>query len=384
MNILTKAIKALNKINKDKLYRDYAKIMNNTKLSDWGGIKPSLNDLQPFDIFTLGKIEEIEENMPQPVEQVQIDWNQNDTTKLDYIKNRPFYETTTPLFPDTQFKFNENGSLQSVVIVTDAPVLVEGDIVEFTSLNPELEVRYGGSSFSPDGKSGSFGFAVYDLNGSNQGGGGGSLSYNGDTEKYIFSISGSGNHAVCANLEFKMFSHHKTKLSGDFINIDNLTLQVDGSTGYLKVNKTNILPDDSQKSWVLEGSHDLSTLEDSGTKIRITIGSICYKTFSNGYTLYRIILNDLCFNKTWIKDTNMNVPAGSIRKNSGYVSTHVYDKLFAFLDNAPIIIPVNTIGNLYFHTNQGYIYVNFQPDSRCANSYTSGTTISVYNSIVVS
>jgi hypothetical protein len=37
MNILQKAIQALNKINKNKIYRDYAKILNNTKLSDWGG-----------------------------------------------------------------------------------------------------------------------------------------------------------------------------------------------------------------------------------------------------------------------------------------------------------------------------------------------------------
>ena len=315
---------------------------------------------------------------------VQPDWNQNDATKPDYIKNRPFYEEVIPLFPDTTFKYNEQGSLPSIVLETDEPVLVNGDTVEFTSLNPELEVRYGGSSFSPDGKSGSFGFGVYDLNGQSQGGGGANISFDGVTGKYLFAISGTGNPSVVANLEFKMFSSYKTKLSGDFINIDNLTLQVDDSTGYLKVNKTNILPDDSQKSWVLESSHDLSTLEDSGTQIRITISSICYKTFSNGYTLFRIILNDLCFNKNWTKDTNQNVPAGSIRKNSGYVSTHVYDKLFAFLDNAPIIIPVNTIGNLYFHTSQGYIYVTFQPDSRCANSYTRGTTISVNNSIVVS
>jgi hypothetical protein len=47
--------------------------------------------LQPFDIYTLGKIEEIEENMPQPVEQVQSDWDQNDENAPDHIKNRPFY-----------------------------------------------------------------------------------------------------------------------------------------------------------------------------------------------------------------------------------------------------------------------------------------------------
>lgn len=56
MNILTKAIKELNKINRNKVYRDYAKILNNTKLSQFNGIIPSIKDLQPFDIFLLERL----------------------------------------------------------------------------------------------------------------------------------------------------------------------------------------------------------------------------------------------------------------------------------------------------------------------------------------
>lgn len=162
---------------------------------------------------------------------VQPDWNQNDATKPDYIKNRPFYETTTPLFPDTTFKFNEQGSMPSIVLETDEPVLVDGDTVEFTSLNPEIEVRYNSGGFSPDGKSGSFGFSIYDLNGSSQGGGGGSISFDGVTGKYLFAINGYGNPSVTANLEFTMTRQHEEKINADFIAIDSTLKRTNGLLG---------------------------------------------------------------------------------------------------------------------------------------------------------
>lgn len=162
---------------------------------------------------------------------VQPDWNQNDATKPDYIKNRPFYEEVTPLFPDTAFKFNEQGSMPSIVLETDEPVLVDGDTVEFTSLNPEIEVRYNSGVFSPDGKSGSFGFSIYDLNGQSQGGGGGSINFDGVTGKYLFAISGSGNPNVVANLEFTMTRQHEEKINADFIAINSTLQRTDGLLG---------------------------------------------------------------------------------------------------------------------------------------------------------
>lgn len=102
MNFLTKAIKALNKINRNKFYRNYAKVLNNTKLSDWGGIKPSVKDLEPYDIYMLGKIEEIEEKQVQP------DWDQNDENAPDFIKNRICSEKVVTIASD---QYNENAQL---------------------------------------------------------------------------------------------------------------------------------------------------------------------------------------------------------------------------------------------------------------------------------
>ena len=42
--------------------------------------------------------------------QIQVDYNQNDETQLDYIKNRPFY--TIP--PETSFNFNFYRSRESI------------------------------------------------------------------------------------------------------------------------------------------------------------------------------------------------------------------------------------------------------------------------------
>lgn len=39
------------------------------------------------------KLSDLEINMELGGEQVQADWNQNDETKVDYVKNRPFYES---------------------------------------------------------------------------------------------------------------------------------------------------------------------------------------------------------------------------------------------------------------------------------------------------
>ena len=168
---------------------------------------------------------------------VQPDWNQNDATKPDYIKNRPFYETTTSLFPDTTFKFNEQGSLPSIGFATDEPVLVNGDQVSFESSNPNILIQSNGGSISPDGKAGGFSFTIYDLNGSSQGGGAGSLSYDGDANKYIFAISGGGNPAVCANLEFTMTRQHYKKLDSNLIDIDDDTIKL--SNDKLSVNASS-------------------------------------------------------------------------------------------------------------------------------------------------
>ena len=57
MKILQRAIKELSKVNKYKIYKDYSKILSNNHLNyAGGGIKPSLNDLQPFDIFLLERL----------------------------------------------------------------------------------------------------------------------------------------------------------------------------------------------------------------------------------------------------------------------------------------------------------------------------------------
>lgn len=57
MKILKSAIKELSKVNKYKIYKYYSKILSNNHLNyAGGGIKPSLKDLQPFDIFLLERL----------------------------------------------------------------------------------------------------------------------------------------------------------------------------------------------------------------------------------------------------------------------------------------------------------------------------------------
>ena len=64
----------------------------------------------------LGKTESGTEWVDPPQSGVQPDWNQNDDTQLDYVKNRPFYTgdpVDTVLLEETTAEFTENNGLYS-------------------------------------------------------------------------------------------------------------------------------------------------------------------------------------------------------------------------------------------------------------------------------
>ena len=64
---------------------------------------------------------------------VQPDWNQNDATKPDYVKNRPFYEETetTPILESQQIDFSSSFTIPTS-IVTGKTYVVHWDDTEYT------------------------------------------------------------------------------------------------------------------------------------------------------------------------------------------------------------------------------------------------------------
>lgn len=283
---------------------------------------------------------------------VQPDWNQNDATKPDYIKNRPFYETTTPLFPEATFKFNEQGSLPSIGFATDEPVLVDGDNLVFESSNPDILIKYAGGSFSPDGKSGSFGFSVYDLNGGNQGGGAGSLSYDEDSGKYIFAISGGGNPNVVANLEFTMTVAHYMKIDSNFLQISSP----------LRLNEGNLTVDS------MYGGLFWSEVSPDFT---VTVTDLFTLQIQKYYGLKQEGINTLShfFQINWtfrVTDEDLVLPANSTTDilRFQYDSSKTETGLWSRLDSRVFHIPFR-LGSLYVGpANIGsthYVLVTYSP-----------------------
>lgn len=66
-----------------------------------------------FDVTTLALAKSYTNQHSGGGEQVQPDWNQNDSTAKDYVKNRPFYTATeeTVLLEESTVPFAENGGL---------------------------------------------------------------------------------------------------------------------------------------------------------------------------------------------------------------------------------------------------------------------------------
>lgn len=81
-----------------------------------------------FDVTTLALAKSYADQHSGGGGQVQPDWNQNDETALDYVKNRPFYTATeeTVLFEESTVPFTEEGGLYGV----EFPSTIEATVGE--------------------------------------------------------------------------------------------------------------------------------------------------------------------------------------------------------------------------------------------------------------
>ena len=67
--------------------------------------------------------EEQKQQVRENIGVVLPDWNQNDNTKPDYVKNRPFYEETetTPILESQQIDFSQSFSASTLPLKTTSP-----------------------------------------------------------------------------------------------------------------------------------------------------------------------------------------------------------------------------------------------------------------------
>lgn len=238
MKILQRAIKELSKVNRYKLYKDYARILNYNHLNyAGGGIKPSLKDLEPFDIFLLESLDNIK----------QADWNQNDENASDFIKNRICSEETIVVAKGT---FNENSSID--IYSNDFIIPIVGNTYKITV---KATGDYVCHTVQPAGSDGNLyiGYNIPDGNAY----GGGTLTYNpngvsGAPNGEKFRLMMSGNPAKLipgTDLEITLetvnkipekFIQASTDLGGVQFKIDGTDLQasLDGGSTWKTVTLT--------------------------------------------------------------------------------------------------------------------------------------------------
>lgn len=75
---------------------------------------------------------------------VQPDWNQNDATKPDYVKNRPFYEETetTPILESQQIDFSQSFRIPTSIVKGNT-YLITWDGTDYTITATEKEIIAG-------------------------------------------------------------------------------------------------------------------------------------------------------------------------------------------------------------------------------------------------
>ena len=167
---------------------------------------------------------------------VQPDWNQNDATKPDYIKNRPFYSkpTITPIV----LEFNENGNLIKNTFEFDAPIFTSYTnpfvlISEDETITATLSLS-GVSDFSAGGGGGPMYVEGYS---SSQGNISCSFSTTSGVWKIVFNVS--ANPAVLKNQTIIPVILEVKKLSLQNVDIlFNSPLEL--NQNQLSINKSNL------------------------------------------------------------------------------------------------------------------------------------------------
>ena len=89
---------------------------HDTKLLEFSGLNNRVTDLENNIGELKGEIDSI--HIP---EQIQPDWNQNDDTQPDYIKNKPFYDNSWVLDTSNVLKTNDINSDVGFVLVSNNP-----------------------------------------------------------------------------------------------------------------------------------------------------------------------------------------------------------------------------------------------------------------------
>ena len=97
------------------------------------------------DIITADKLNHMEDGIAEGGGSVQPDWNQNDSTASDYIKNRPFYsspEMTT--LTDSTGHFEGDGQFPYLEMNLSSPVDIDDPItVTFDGvIYDDLEIKW--------------------------------------------------------------------------------------------------------------------------------------------------------------------------------------------------------------------------------------------------
>ena len=89
---------------------------HDTKLLEFSGLNNRVTDLEN----NIGELKGEIDNIHIP-EQVQPDWNQNDDTAADYIKNKPFYDNSWVLDTSNVLETNDINSDVGFVLVSNNP-----------------------------------------------------------------------------------------------------------------------------------------------------------------------------------------------------------------------------------------------------------------------